>query len=182
MVKDSRFFLFQQACCLLCSSVFSTQTLCRLYCDYVQHLLCLHSCLDFVCHCFGSTFRVVCRARQPSTSHRCSCVLYFLPGLTPTVESMTAGTHSMLPPRATCNRDLEDRDSRQDSSFIENKVGRALLLVPTSNTIHRIHICPSADASSVAMGVVVHVGASPKLFVVFVIWARFHHWTYLISK
>ena len=181
VVKDSRFFLFQQACCLVCSSLLSTQTFCGLYCVNVQHLLCLHSCLDFVCHCLFRHF--VLYAGHANRALLIDVHVYCISFQTNT-DSGTDDSRNTLHVASTSN--VLPRFGRHRFTTIQfvqrNKVGRALLLVPTSNTIHRIHICPSADASSVAIGVVVHVSASPKLFVVFVIWARFHHWTYLISK
>ena len=90
----------------------------------------------------------------------------------------------MLLPRAGCDRDLTEKRSRQYRSFIEidGHIGRALLLVPTSNTIPRMNICPFANASSVAVLVVIHVSTSPKLFVVFAFWAGFHQLTFHISN
>ena len=68
-------------------------------------------------------FDISCCMQGTPTEHFSSmfmCIV-FLSRLTPTVEPMTAGTHSMLLPRAICYRDLEDRNSRQDISFIEIK-------------------------------------------------------------
>ena len=158
----------------MCSSVLSTHTLCGLYCVYVQHLLCLHSCLDFVCHCLFRHF--VLYAGHVNRALLIDVHVYCIPFQTNT-DSGTDDSKNTLHVATTSN--MLPRFGRQrftTRQFVHrNKVGRALLLVPTSSTKPRIHICPSADASSVAMGVVVHVSASPKLFVVFVIWARFQH-------
>ena len=59
VVKDSQFFCSNKPFCLVCSSVCSTQTLCGLHCVNVQHLFCLQSCLNFVCHCLFRHF-VLC--------------------------------------------------------------------------------------------------------------------------
>ena len=56
--KGDYHFLFQQAFCLVCSSVRSRPTLRGLYCCNVQHLLCLQLCLSFVCRCLCLRFVV----------------------------------------------------------------------------------------------------------------------------
>ena len=129
-------------------------------------------------------FDISCCMQSTPTEHFSSMFMRTVFSFQTNTDSGTDDSRNTLHVASTSN--VLPRFGRQRFTTIQfiqrNKVGRALLLVPTSNTIPRIHICPSADASSVAIGVVVHVSASPKLFVVFVIWARFHHRTHLISK
>ena len=129
-------------------------------------------------------FDISCCMQGTPTEHFSSMFMCIVFSFQTNTDSGTDDSKNTLHVASASN--MLPRFGRQRFTTIQfihrNKVGRALLLVPTSNTIPRIHICPSADASSVAIGVVVHVSASPKLFVVFVIWARFHHWTHLISK
>ena len=54
--------------------------------------------------------------------------------------------------------------------------------MPASNTMLRIRICPLANASAVAICVVIFLSTSPKFFIFFVTWARFYHLTLRISK
>ena len=114
------------------SSVFSNRHFvrCAVRSAARQHnvgcIVATHSiCYVFKCVLISSVavcFKVLCctQARQPSIYHRCACVLHLAPAQKRTVESIFDSRNSpMLLPRTGFDRDSLEKDSRQDSSFIE---------------------------------------------------------------
>ena len=96
---------------------------------------------------------------------------------TPTVESMTAGPHQCYyheqDATETCDKTIHGKTVRSSNS---SNISEERFYCCRSRTQYTAFtVSHLRMLASVATCVVIHVSASPKLFVVLVMWARFHH-------